>query len=216
MLRFYVRFTLVLTLLLVVYGMTLIAFGSTQPINPALYGFIEGCEGVENLCWYGIVDSRTNLEIADEILTREGYTLVSHTLFQGNDYFSTVYKDVYERSVGDGCNTVHLTYDPDLENPRVNIATLENCRNIYAADIVDIFGDPRYILFRYNYSQLIYTATNEINFPFRGNVQLYSSVRFIQVNYQGSGGGGIVFDWQGFLPFWHYCLFWTSDNCMPF
>ena len=70
MVRFYIRFSLILIVLFAVCVIMFIAVGSIQPINPALRGFVEGCEGVTTLCWHGIVSGETSLDIAQEILTR--------------------------------------------------------------------------------------------------------------------------------------------------
>ncbi len=49
--------------------------GSTQPPNPALRGFTEGCEDQPQPCWYGVVPGVTvDWEIM-EIWTEHGYTV---------------------------------------------------------------------------------------------------------------------------------------------
>ncbi len=73
MLHFYVRLCTTLTLLFTLVSITLIALGSTQPIHPALRGFVEGCEGIPQPCWYGIVPGVTMMEDARSILQNLGY-----------------------------------------------------------------------------------------------------------------------------------------------
>ncbi|MFN8372098.1 MAG: hypothetical protein U0694_04390 [Anaerolineae bacterium] len=50
MLRFTLRLSLLWVLLFTLLGVAMSALGGTQPIHPALRGFVEGCEGVQ-LCW---------------------------------------------------------------------------------------------------------------------------------------------------------------------
>jgi hypothetical protein len=47
--------------------------GGTQPPNPALRGFVEGCEGKPQPCWYGIMPGVTTAEEAKNQLLGLGY-----------------------------------------------------------------------------------------------------------------------------------------------
>jgi hypothetical protein len=49
------------------------AIGSFQPPNPAMRGFIEGCEDKPQPCWYGIVLNSTTEQEAIPILEKMGY-----------------------------------------------------------------------------------------------------------------------------------------------
>jgi hypothetical protein len=49
-------------------------FGSTQPIHPALGGFVEGCEGVPQPCWNGIVPGITSVKEIKIILLSLKYS----------------------------------------------------------------------------------------------------------------------------------------------
>src|SRR5215211_8272264 len=73
------KLAFLITLVLAVTGLSARALGSTQPLNPALRGFTEGCEGKPQLCWYGIIVGETLIEDVFHILEQKGYstTLIS-------------------------------------------------------------------------------------------------------------------------------------------
>ncbi|MFN8372089.1 MAG: hypothetical protein U0694_04345 [Anaerolineae bacterium] len=58
MLRFYFRLTASLMLVFITTSLVLSAIGSTQPMNPALRGFVEGCEGMPQpmLVWHSAIN----------------------------------------------------------------------------------------------------------------------------------------------------------------
>jgi hypothetical protein len=56
-----------------VISAAMIALGGTQPPHPALRGFIEGCEGVPQPCWYGIIPMETTFADAVTRLTELGF-----------------------------------------------------------------------------------------------------------------------------------------------
>jgi hypothetical protein len=53
------------------------SIGALQPPNPALRGFIEGCEDKPQPCWYGIVPGVTIAKEAQKILEGLGYAVAS-------------------------------------------------------------------------------------------------------------------------------------------
>jgi hypothetical protein len=53
--RFYIKLILPIAFACLIFTLTARAIGTTQPTNPALRGFIEGCENKPQPCWYGIV-----------------------------------------------------------------------------------------------------------------------------------------------------------------
>jgi hypothetical protein len=60
--RLYVKPIILFTILFVVFSLAARALGTTQPPNPALHGFMEGCEGKTQPCWYGIVPGKSKRE----------------------------------------------------------------------------------------------------------------------------------------------------------
>jgi hypothetical protein len=53
------------------------ALSNTQPPNPALGGFVEGCEHQPQPCWYGIVPDVSTLEDAYHWLLKNNFVLLS-------------------------------------------------------------------------------------------------------------------------------------------
>lgn len=50
-----------------------IGLGTFRPSHPALVGFVEGCEGQPQPCWYGIVPGETTRQEANRLLTALHY-----------------------------------------------------------------------------------------------------------------------------------------------
>ncbi len=73
MTRFLLKLILIMTLVLTMTSLAARAIGSTQPPNPALRGFTEGCEDKPQPCWYGIVPGVTPYWEITEIWTEHGY-----------------------------------------------------------------------------------------------------------------------------------------------
>jgi hypothetical protein len=68
MLRFCIHLSLLLIAVSGLLAITMSALASTQPMHPALRGFVEGCENVSQPCWYGIVPGVTSAQEADRII----------------------------------------------------------------------------------------------------------------------------------------------------
>jgi hypothetical protein len=73
--RFVLALTLTLTAFTFVLALTARAWGGTEPPHPALRGFVEGCEGLPQPCWYGIVPGETAVRDVIAILSRQGYAV---------------------------------------------------------------------------------------------------------------------------------------------
>lgn len=74
--RLYVKLILVFTLIGVAFSLVARTLGSTQPPNPALRGFTEGCEDKPQPCWYGIVPGVTKREYVITLLAKNmGYDI---------------------------------------------------------------------------------------------------------------------------------------------
>src|SRR5262245_33041521 len=72
---FYLKLVPLFILIFLVLSLTARVLGTTQPPNPALRGFTEGCEDKPQPCWYGIVPGVTTAEEAIELLDEQGYVL---------------------------------------------------------------------------------------------------------------------------------------------
>ena len=65
--HFYFKLTLPIAVIFLALSLTARALAMTQPPNPALRGFVEGCENKPQPCWYGIVPGVTTAEEATNI-----------------------------------------------------------------------------------------------------------------------------------------------------
>jgi hypothetical protein len=75
MIRVYFKLILPISLIFPVLSLAARVLGSTQPPNPALRGFTEGCEDKPQPCWYGIVPGVTTVEQAKSLFAEQGYTV---------------------------------------------------------------------------------------------------------------------------------------------
>jgi hypothetical protein len=71
--RFLLAPIVALTALTFTLALTARAWGETQPPHPDLRGFVEGCAGIPQPCWYGIVPGETPFSTVADTLTRLGY-----------------------------------------------------------------------------------------------------------------------------------------------
>jgi hypothetical protein len=105
MLRFYIRLAaIVLIPLFVLLAITMSALGSTQPMHPALRGFVEGCEGAPQPCWYGIVPGRTSRSEVSGLILNADYAATNY----GNDPHA---RGDYQPLTSGNCE-VAFGYDP--------------------------------------------------------------------------------------------------------
>jgi hypothetical protein len=76
MIRFYIK--LIPLSAMIFLGLSVIAraLGTTQPPNPALRGFVEGCENKPQPCWYGIVPGVTRRQdVITQLAKNMGYDI---------------------------------------------------------------------------------------------------------------------------------------------
>lgn len=86
--------------------------GSTQPPNPALRGFIEGCEDKPQPCWYGIVP---------EITTRLDAANISEKL---------------------NFITCRIQFEYSRFSEAITAVELQDCNGIYYGDLASQFNFP--------------------------------------------------------------------------
>lgn len=78
--RFLFKFALLITLVLTITSLAARAFGSSQPFNPTMREFADGC--AEQPCWQGVVPGETTLAEAKNLLVGKGYKVLSVTSVQ--------------------------------------------------------------------------------------------------------------------------------------
>jgi hypothetical protein len=124
LLRFHLKFTLFFTTLFALLILSANVLGSTQPIHPALRGFFEGCEGIPQPCWYGIVPGVMTYEEAGSVLVTRG--------FRRADAFRWVANDINAIA----CEVrVSIGMDNLLDE-----VTLSFCGQVFIGDSLGLFG----------------------------------------------------------------------------
>jgi hypothetical protein len=103
------------------------ALGSTQPIHPALRGFVEGCEGIPQPCWYGIVPGSSKRFEVEQLLAQAGYS-------------QSTSSGTYQPSDSKGC-TARLGYDVETTRD-LQVIELFNC-GFRLGDLMGVLGFPR-------------------------------------------------------------------------
>lgn len=205
MLRFYTRFAFMLTVLFVMCGTALIGFGSTQPINPALRGFVEGCD---QLCWFGIIPNVTTLDEAQQILEENGYTL--STLGQNPVYIQAVHQ------VSDYCYAT-ISNSSRSDNI-VSTISLFNC-HVTLGDVLAILGTPSSIttcIYQGNYQVDFHlgqmaTLKDFSEIPPSAAISLYQSIELI-ILFGGERSEGY---WYSLIPLWRYNQFALQPFIYP-
>lgn len=80
MTQIYLKLITPFLFILLVMAVIARVLGGTQPPNPALRGFVEGCEGKPQPCWYGIVPGMTDEESARSNAKKAGYSVMANEL----------------------------------------------------------------------------------------------------------------------------------------
>ncbi|MEO8612103.1 MAG: hypothetical protein ABI690_29670 [Chloroflexota bacterium] len=126
MIRSYLK--LIPTFALIFLALTLAAraLGTTQPPNPALRGFTEGCEDKPQPCWYGIMPGITTVREADHILKDMGYTSQDSQL-----YFN-------EAETLQECTIRNEIHDTVIRRITLNM----RCLNLQLGTVMSWFGKP--------------------------------------------------------------------------
>src|SRR5689334_13487986 len=92
--NFYLRLIAALQILFIVCGFAMNSLGSTQPTPSAFRGFVEGCEGIPQPCWYGILPGTTELNDALIMLQDRNFEL---------HYSGSNYSEYIQPQSDDGC-----------------------------------------------------------------------------------------------------------------
>jgi hypothetical protein len=184
-------------------GLMMMTLGSTQPVHPALDGFVEGCEGITQPCWYGIVPHVTTLDEAEILLEQANYAFdQSGALRDTYDYMD------FRRPVQDGgCSSITLIYGYDLRDVLVEGVVLQLCQNVYIGDVLEaVDGRINRILISSGGGLMeIDDGQTLINFQWAANVNPYSQVEHIDLEPIYMYGIPPLVSWNGYAPSWRYC-----------
>jgi hypothetical protein len=142
--RFYLKAIVAVTLVLGSLSIAARALGTTQPPNPALAGFTEGCEGKPQPCWYGIVPGVTTVETAKRML-QGGKFLQSATgilPFGGGGYFFDYQYDTELDCTASLRHYYGSKANRILETDTVDEIMMYKCPNLILGSLIDLTGQP--------------------------------------------------------------------------
>jgi hypothetical protein len=178
------------------------ALGQAQPANPALTGFVQGCEGVPMPCWYGIVPEQTTVQEAADILRRAGFQL--HYAGQHLEAKPTA---------ASACE-FDLPFDTGSEV--IHLFNVRKCGLLQLGDLLTLLGAPNVA-----YSCVYYAANREmpiLNLQYKGTYlfqRVTNTARFdtlaLPDAYQKIDAvsfSGLVLNpgikWRGFVAYWRF------------
>ncbi|MBN8590177.1 MAG: hypothetical protein J0M33_00375 [Anaerolineae bacterium] len=198
MFRFLLALTVTLTALTFTLALTARAWGETQPPHPALRGFVEGCEGKPQPCWYGIAGigyELVPLDTAHDYLTRYGYTITQDTQqYGGSDVLRT-----YSLQLSTMTCETSIIYQDYAPNFVVGISPY--CEGLRIGDMFEFMGPPNTVYIGNNYAALMYDAG--VSFDTTKHIDLLAPVSglFVSIN----SAAPDAYDWRGLIPQWKYC-----------
>jgi hypothetical protein len=194
MIRVYFKLILPVALIFLTVSLIARALGTTQPPNPALHGFTEGCEDKPQPCWYGIVPEKTTMEEAITMLNQRD------DLIRLDNY-------LFRQSGNQGC--VFSLWGGDI----ISNVDITKCPETELGDIVNWFDSPNYTLtgtlfFRNGLFMVAEQHDPKICFKLTPR----SKVEFITVtNNQIETTLPI---WYGFKPYWWYVKQGRNTPCV--
>jgi hypothetical protein len=200
--RFLLALTLTLTALTFALALTARAWGGTQPPNPALRGFIEGCEGVPGPCWFGITPQSERvmtLDVAHIRLAEQGYVQAGDAII-ADDSVTAVQR--YQQP--GAASTCDASLQFDLETQAIYQVKLA-CRGVQAGDWLAQWGMPDAVnadlapAFAYERLQAL------IRLDSLSSVHAALRVATLPGRLRGD-----TFPWAGMIPHWRQCQRWPA------
>jgi hypothetical protein len=189
----------VLIILFLTVAIAAKAIGSFQPINPALRGFIEGCEDKPQPCWYGIMPGVTTLEEARNILEKLGYTLEDNLPLNGLEI----------PIPPDELCIIDIRYFPYGDRVgKISALLFYQCPNLTYFDMLAALGRPDAVVqvsepisLWYVQGRLEISDWNWAKGP--------APVRLFLLFHQNPSVDIVHWEasWHGFVPRWRYCQF---------
>lgn len=180
-------------------SLTARTMGNTQPPNPALRGFTEGCEDKPQPCWYGIVPGVTTMgEAGKQLITQSFFRLASYTYIPPKELEPCV---------------IDLWSASGWETETVQRLTL-NCSEITLGDIIFSLEEPQGLIlegyaFRTRYMRLMVFGNTAIQSSYSSSKSILDKrEQFIFLyapNNTSLQETSSIRKWRGFLPVWRYC-----------
>jgi hypothetical protein len=190
-------------LLLVFFSLAMLAkvLGAQQPINPALAGFIEGCEDKPQPCWYGMMPGIT-VEEGWDILDAQNYLFVDPSkegfADAGNPYYQSKWCNIY--------------FQPSFPaDETINLIEISHCKGIRLGDVMAILGSPEALVLEYTNIAFQYvdggilvstTPANTVDLNLGPPTKEIYSITFL---YNPDYIRTETFPWHGFTRRWGYC-----------
>jgi hypothetical protein len=183
--------------------------GARQPINPALAGFIEGCEGKTQPCWRGIMPQVTTLREAQAILENMSYECVSR------QHLCTQQETVNK------CPSVAWSGYDNL----LNGLGLLDCDDLTLGTVIAAIGSPdRIIHFCDGFLDIIWDGFAWVDVDLIRDTRLWFSptypVRGISITPTPLDFGpdhplaGSVYPWRGFMSYQRYLQSQPNPTCV--
>jgi hypothetical protein len=170
------------------------AIGSTQPIHPALRGFIEGCEGIPQPCWYGIVPGVTQLGEANTILHRLGF----ERRVTVNEYSPIPY--IQE---SDGCSIGISAINHEL-GTRIQGIFVDLCADTSVGEVLTLLSDPIMIRNNCEGSPLVLSTLTHVWYESLDlNGRAFRIGLWIPEEVAPTLREDSIY-WYGFKPYWWY------------
>lgn len=181
--------------------------GFAQPSNAATLGFIEGCNGKPQPCWYGVVPGVTNGGEAFRLLGDAGFSRTSVVPARYGDE-----AHVYAKPDFPDCQTI-LQYNPNNQHiQRIQLV----CGGIQFGDVIAAKGAPTGIQKTTGYApRLLFTGNvSAIQSVSIDTTSLFSPLGFIDLRAASiSEDATPTFGWHGLAPLWRYCILEYASIC---
>jgi hypothetical protein len=149
--RYYLKLIIPIAIVCLTFMLITCAIGTTQPPNPALRGFVEGCEDKPQPCWYGIVPGVTTAEEARSTVQNVGYILVGEDGAGSNYHKMTFTSD----QLSPACLEFHFTYN---HLSRLSLT----CVQMQLGTTFTLFEGPEFILLAGDYQQTYHSRLKVI------------------------------------------------------
>lgn len=197
MTRFYLKLLAPLLIVLLMLAVIARMRGTAQPPNPALRGFVEGCVGKPQPCWYGIVPGVTTMkEAGKQLIDRAFQRTSSYTYEPPNN------KEQCEASL----------WSPSGWDDEIVQQLTLNCIETSLEEIIRSLGEPEGIIIegfpvQKGYMSLAVFKNPDIQAEYSSSL-LDKKSRFIflfapeNTSLQHALNIG---RWRGFLATWRYC-----------
>lgn len=207
MLRLQLKLVLWISVLLTCTSFAVRAFGSTQPPNPALRGFTEGCDEQPQPCWYGVIPGVSKF-------TEMRKRVQSWNSQEYREIESTATFDVNTRSIGSrySISSCYSFFHSTQPSTVVDYIEVSDCPDVMLGDLINQFGSPESIQFRIG----VWGRLDEFSFILDDRGEVFNprtKPRMFII--PSTDDTSTFFNWHGFAPRWRYCQFEPDNNTCP-